>query len=373
MFYMIRRFFIYLILLRVCLVFNIEIESSLYWDNVNDNSSYRRLSEMITEAKMGQSIRHLVTIEIGTPPQKLDLKLSTAICGIWVLNKHMFGRGYIPEKSGTLEALLQDNIIDKVSGKVISDTIYLGDVVLKEVPFLLVYESEKLDKKTILYDGLIGFGYKCKAKSVTNINLLERFAKESGDKQIIGYQINHEMQCGSIILGRIPDRVDQQSRLYRTIPVHQDNYNGHWEVDLYAVYFNDKFFSVRSSLSIGIGGTLISVTDKFFDFLLNEIFNHYIYLGVCELHKDEVWEIFCDRDFYVDEIKDISFIVGKWNFKIYSKSLFRDVRVKGEKKKWFAIIYHQKYNQWYISQNLFSSSIFVFNKEANSIGIYPIK
>ena len=69
-------------------------------------------------------------------------------------------------------------------------------------------------------------------------------------------------------------------------------------------------------------------------------------------------------------IKDLSFIVGKWNFKINSKSLFRDVTINKDKKKWFAVVYYQKYNQWYISQNLFNSSIFVFNKETHSIGIF---
>ena len=359
----------YLLFRRIylCLLFLYLVKGSLLKDYGNGS---RRLSEMITEAKMGQRMTHLISIEIGTPPQKLELKLSTAICGIWILNKHMFKRGYIPENSGTLEALLEENRIDKVSGKVISDTIHLGDVELKEVPFLLVYQAEKLDKKKIIYDGLIGFGYKCKAKSVTNINLLERFANASGQKQIIGYQINHETQTGSVTLGKIPNDIDQQSRLYRISPVHQGNYNGHWEVDLHAVYFNDKFFSVHSSLSIGIGGTLISVTEKFFDFLLRDVFSNYIHSGVCEIHKDEVWEIFCDRDFNVNVIKDLSFIVGKWNFKINSKSLFRDVTINKNKKKWFAVVYYQKYNQWYISQNLFNSSIFVFNKETNSIGIF---
>ena len=88
-------------------------------DNSFNNKPLRLLSEIITEAKMGYNIRHFIEIGVGTPPQVLKVKLSTAICGIWVLNTNFFGRGFLPSNSGTLESLSQDSHIDKGRGKIV--------------------------------------------------------------------------------------------------------------------------------------------------------------------------------------------------------------------------------------------------------------
>lgn len=341
-------------------------------DNSFNNKPLRLLSEIITEAKMGYNIRHFIEIGVGTPPQVLKVKLSTAICGIWVLNTNFFGRGFLPSNSGTLDSLSQDSHIDKVRGKIVSDTITIGKTIeLKNLPFLLVFKTDEGVRQKFDYDGLIGFGYKCKANRPSNVNLFEKIAKVlDNGKQIISYEINHDLKTGEIIYGKISNNIDQKSRLFRQLSVNPFNNNGHWEVYLHSVYFDDQIYKVDAPLSIGIGGSLLSVQEAFFDYLLRNKFGPFIKSGVCELVKEDVWEIFCNTDFDEKQVEYIAFIVGKWNFKISGESLFQNVYRKGKERKWFSVVYFSKYNQWYISQTLFKNSTFIFNKENNTISFY---
>lgn len=362
------KYFLYFL----CVLFPLQSYQLVNNDNSFNYKPQRLLSEIITEAKMGRNIRHFLQIGVGTPPQTLKVKLSTAICGIWVLNSNFFGHGFLPSGSGTLQSLDQDSHIDKVRGKIVSDTITISaKVELKDIPFLLVFKTDEGAQQKFDYDGLIGFGYKCKAKRPSNVNLFDKIAKviENG-KQILSYEVNHDLRTGEIVYGKVSNKIDQKSRLFRQLSVNPLNNNGHWEIHLHSVYFDDQIYQVNAPLSIGIGGGLLSVEEVFFDHLLRKKFAPFIVSGVCELVKEDVWEVFCNTDFDENQFEYIAFVVGKWNFKIKGELLFQNVYRKGKNRKWFSVVYFSKYNKWYISQTLFKNSIFIFNKENDTISFY---
>ena len=71
--------------------------SGNYTDFLND--PFLKLisySESVVEAQMGIQLRQLTSLFIGTPYQEIKAKLSTAICGLWVVSQEAFGHGIKP-------------------------------------------------------------------------------------------------------------------------------------------------------------------------------------------------------------------------------------------------------------------------------------
>ena len=79
----------------------------------NGNNNFISLSEELVEANLGYQRRQIIKLLIENPPQKIQVKLSTAICGLWILDKNKFNHGFDLTQSSTFEAL-------GITGKLIS-------------------------------------------------------------------------------------------------------------------------------------------------------------------------------------------------------------------------------------------------------------
>ena len=116
-------------------------------------------------------------------------------------------------------------------------------------------EAEK-NENELNYDGLIGFGYKCSSSSIGNIDLVKILIDNNSDKykeNIIFFHFNRENRTGWFGAGEYPKDMNRESKLYKRVSVDQSNKNGHWEVNLYSVYFSDcHLIKVNKPLSIGI-------------------------------------------------------------------------------------------------------------------------
>ena len=331
--------------------------------------SKQRLLELITEAKVGVNIKHIIPIEVGVPPQTLNVKLSTAICGIWLYDKDIFSSGFDSHKSSTFSSTSTWYSIDKVIGYMSYDKIKIGNTI-EEIPFLLA--TKRNDNLTRFnYDGLIGLGYKCNGEHTMNVDLIEKYTEKDVNKQkIFYYDINLQKRTGFFAIGFMSNSIDTSSRLYRQMRINKENQNGHWEVQLHSFFFDSNMIYTDSPLSIGIGGNIMSVPSKVFTILIKNIFQKFIDKNICELYIGEVREIYCNEDFDTHIVDYLGFIVGKWHFKIYPEYMFSEVEKNEKKMKWFKVVHHPLYNQWYISQNLFGNSILLFDKEKAIIGCY---
>jgi hypothetical protein len=151
------------------------------------------------------------------------------------------------------------------------------------------------------------------------------------------------------------------------------NINGHWEVLLHSIYFDDgTLIELKTSLSIGIGGALFGVGKDIFEYIQYKYFSKLIETDMCKLEKGEVYEIYCDDDYDYTSFGDVHLIMGKWNMKIPVDRLFKTLDNGKKKRVVFKIVYYPSENeQFYLSQTLLSGvNTIVYNREDYTLGYY---
>ena len=60
---------------------------------------------------------------------------------------------------------------------------------------------------------------------------------------LFAYQIDTDSGKGVFTLANYPKKLNTMNRHYRTIPLNKANTNGHWEVKLHSVYFDNDDIS----------------------------------------------------------------------------------------------------------------------------------
>ena len=340
-----------------------------------DSPPFLSFSEELVEAKMGKQSRQIISLKIGIPKQELKVKLSTAICGLWILDKHYFKRGYDYKTSESFQSMDVQGKVDFTRGILVKDYMNFCKVdSFEKIPFLLVNQIVDTDKIPRNYDGLIGFGYKCRSASLGNINIFDYFQGKGNIKNdITVFLLNASTLKGKFTFGGYPNKLDIKSRHYRTVPLNKNNDNGHWEVNLHSIYFSTgDMMLINKPLSIGIGGSAFGVNEEVFDYIVGHYFYDSMEKGLCVLDKEEVWEIFCNKEFDIESIGNIGLILGKWNIKIKPGVMFKDVTVDKEMKKWFSIVFYQELSgQFYLSQTMLEGiNAVVYNRENDVLGIY---
>jgi hypothetical protein len=122
------------------------------------------------------------------------------------------------------------------------------------------------------YDGLLGFGFQCPSSSIGNVNLIKLMTKQSqNNKDIMTFTYNSETSKGKIIIGHIIESIKLNSKMYKETPLDVTSINGHWEIRLHSIYFDDgSLIQIQQPLSIGIGGSVFGVNEKVFDFIVTK-------------------------------------------------------------------------------------------------------
>lgn len=355
-------------------VSSLEFPVTIAQNQYKNGLSLISFAEKLIESLLENNTRHLIQVKLGEPAQDLMLKISSAICGIWVFNRDRFNRGFNMSASETLTKTKIKENVDDYHGFLVQDTVEFWFYNVKQVMFLVVDDVAGQNKRQT-YDGLIGFGYQCKSKSKGNIDLLNIFAKSKGKRNVMSFTLDDETGKGKFYAGEIYGIINIKSKHYRTVRLDMWNYNGHWEVPFHSIYFDNlNVYRINDKLSIGFGGTYFSVKDKFFNYIETNYFEIDIENGICStLHRKDGYQIVCHKDYNPNKLGTLSFIIDKWNFKIPPEKLFYDTKINGETKKWCAIVHYPMYNEYYISQKLFKNSSVVYDKENNVIGIYEHK
>ena len=244
----------------------------------------------------------------------------------------------------------------------------------KKVPFLLVNETTIPGKIDVELDGLLGFGYKCRSQSKGNINLIQMLIDNKSQKytDMFVFFFDSKLNGGMFTVGTIPDNMNVFNKKYWDADVDQNNNNGHWQIKLYSMYFDDDYLvTINKPISIGIGGCMFSVTKEIFDMIYNRYFTEYVKRGECQLVKEVVWEIYCDEKLDVSKFTKLSLVFGKWNWKLYPSKLFRTLTKNGKNKQWFTVVYYPEYNQFYLSQLMFEGKTgVIYDRAENMLSFY---
>ena len=330
----------------------------------------------VEEVITSKNSRYIAILEIGTPPQKIRVKISTSYCGLWLLDKSIFGKGYDPRISKSLIRGTFRSNIAFVNGTMSKETLKIGSLKAERQSFLLVDYVKEEKLKDLIYEGLIGLGYKCAAESVGNVDFIFSFIHDINNrgkdiKNLFTFDINDKGGNALITIGALDKRVNVNSKIYKTSKIDRVSFNGQWQIGLFGIFFdNNEYFKVREKLMVGIGKSFLSVTKKFFDFVVLKFFQKDIEKKVCYIEESEMNEIYCNGDYDISKLGNVHFIVGKWYLTIKKEKLFSDVEVNGKKMKWCRIVFHKQYDYFYISQILFSNTILVYSQDDNLIGFY---
>lgn len=239
--------FLFFLLLPLSLCNNSSQLTSNTTGNYTDflNDPFLKLisySESVVEAQMGIQLRQLTSLFIGTPYQKIKAKLSTAICGLWVVSQEAFGHGFKYTESDTYTDLGMPGKVDYTRGEMSAEVIQFCNLVpANKVNFLLVNE---VVGGTIETDtgGLIGFGYKCRSKSIGNLNLVKVLIENNSTQytDMFVFTFDNVKNGGQFTIGIEPSGIDRFSKKHWIANVNQNNDNGHWLIKFKSIFFDDN-------------------------------------------------------------------------------------------------------------------------------------
>ncbi len=281
----------------------------------------------VEEVITSKNSRYIAILEIGTPPQKIRVKISTSYCGLWLLDKTIFVKGYDPRISKSLIRGTFRSNIAFVNGTMSKETLKIGSLKAERQSFLLVDYVKEEKLKDLIYEGLIGLGYKCAAESVGNVDFIFSFIHDINNrgkdiKNLFTFDINDKGGNALITIGALDKRVNVNSKIYKTSKIDRVSFNGQWQIGLFGIFFdNNEYFKVREKLMVGIGKSFLSVTRKFFDFVVYKFFQQDINKKICYIEESEMNEIYCNGDYDISKLGNIHFIFGKENLTIKQEKL----------------------------------------------------
>ena len=330
----------------------------------------------LSDSELGPANVHLMHIKVGEPPQIVNLKLSTSFCGIYILNKKYFNKGMSLDDSHSARTINIDAKLNDYSGVLVQDLIEIPSFPKIEFSFLLINKSPK-EFKT--YDGAIGFGTNCNSKyniekSQYSVDLLPLLT--TGQKQIFSIYMESKSDIAIFNMGGLPDEYLQlkSKYLYKRFPISINYKTNSWELKLHSIYTSDGgLFNVNENIAIGSTGAMIAVNQQFFSFLIWKYFLNsdadLSFNSNCFQSSTTINEIYCNDQFDISKIGELSFVIGKITIKIPPEKLFYQVNRSGFKQNWFSVVYYPGVDKWYISQKLLGDATVVYDNENKEIGI----
>ena len=80
----------------------------------------------LSDANIGPNFVNILSVKLGEPFQQLSLKISTSFCGLYVLDKITFNRGYSLNQSSTGKKVSEKGQLNDMSGEIITDFLKIS-------------------------------------------------------------------------------------------------------------------------------------------------------------------------------------------------------------------------------------------------------
>ena len=333
----------------------------------------------LSDANIGPNFVNILSVKLGEPFQQLSLKISTSFCGLYVLDKITFNRGYSLNQSSTGKKVSEKGQLNDMSGEIIADFLKISQNPSLLISFLLI---RSLKAQFTDYDGAIGIGTNCnspyniekKQYSFDLLSIIQKIYENS--HQVFSLTIDSN-GITILDLGNYPFKIQTLSKsfYYKRIPLSINPRTNSWEVKLAGVYLeNNSFLKVNQNIAIGTSGAFIAVDQQFFSFFIwNFFLNHDSELSFnnnCfQTNGNYVQEIYCNENYDISQIGTISLVIGKHTIKIESDKLFYEVKRNGRLQRFFSIVHYPTNDKWYISQKLIYDATVVYDNKRKEIGL----
>lgn len=375
---MIKGIFIAFILLLnglICTLITLPVVVSDYIETEynNDNINYiqhpllpLRQTSCLDISFHPHSNNHLyVPAKIGNPPQAINLRLSTKDQYIWVTNEDGFNLTRSSSGKNSSEIMMLDLI--NHNGVITIDDISIGDAIIKDFSFLVIYE------RVSFFDvGNLGLG-KTEKKN-RHLNLIDTLY----DKHLItkkAFYLKIIDNQHSLSIGEYPREVEiNENKKYFHLHklIHPKTPNDLYKISTYlnAVFIEgeSKIWEINDIVSFSYGSNYISVSFDFFDYLKNNFFKPELDSEVCFLHEKRNYEYFQCSTKRFGSKEAINFVLGDWTYKFKHNEYL--LRVNEKDNRMVAFVKNTKFDGWVFGYHFYLKYLTVFDIQEDKIGIY---
>ena len=360
-------------------ILTIQFRKSL--PNLNGLSP-KEISEKIKDCKL------ITEINIGTPPQKIELKLALTEFIFYIGGKESLCKNRFIQTNSNTYQKLSDSIdfyaTSIRTGYPASDLVYF-DKNLKEkkdMNFILGTDTDKISE-----GGVIGLNFgdeDTKRYSQYNfINILKNKGYIKDFYFTIKYNDNNS---GDIIIGDLPQNYNDNynSKYYKDMYISMFSNVLTWNINLDSIYVSDNpnsenkkivgeriYGYFRTELGVILG------TERYKQFLLSDFMEERINKGQCfEVKSNFYISYYCKEEVDLTKFKNLYiYIKGlDYTFEFGYKDLFYKY---DDGNNYFLIYFNIIYEDeegsgfyWTLGEPFFKKYNLVFNHDTKRIGLY---
>ena len=326
---------------------------------------------------------YALPLSIGYPMHNFLLLVDTSSKYTWVRGTNCTFCAYtdnIYDEEASISVIHQDEIPyttmtdvkGSVSGNILYDDIKIGDFYATKVELLVASEDEYQESA----DGVLSLKYPKESNDVRNI-VNKLYLSGFIQKKILYFNFKDEM-VGNLMIGKIPDYINTDNKIYSTCGINDNNNNWNCLVTHLLLDDNYNFYQATVIDSIAIFSTgleKIYVPRNTIDLFINNYFKNFpdyeekscIIKIISGIHQ-----IYCLRSFLNVKGPSIHFIMNGYAYRVPFDDLFEDVYTDSYNSyKLFKIeFYETEKNEWFFGTVFLKQYEVVFDADNKVMGFY---
>ena len=326
---------------------------------------------------------YALPLSIGYPMHNFLLLVDTSSKYTWVRGTNCTFCAYtdnIYDEEASISVIHQDEIPyttmtdvkGSVSGNILYDDIKIGDFYATKVELLVASEDEYQESA----DGVLSLKYPKDPNDVRNI-VNKLYLSGFIQKKILYFNFKDEM-VGNLMIGKIPDYINTDNKIYSTCGINDSNNNWNCLVTHLLLDDNYNFYQATVIDSIAIFSTgleKIYVPRNTIDLFINNYFKNFPdYEEKSCIIKilSGIHQIYCLRSFLNVKGPSIHFIMNGYAYRVPFDDLFEDVYTDSYNSyKLFKIeFYETEKNEWFFGTVFLKQYEVVFDADNKVMGFY---
>ena len=326
---------------------------------------------------------YALQLSIGYPMHNFLLLVDTSSKYTWVRGTNCTFCAYtdnIYDEEASISVIHQDEIPyttmtdvkGSVGGNILYDDIKIGDFYATKIELLVASEDEYQE----CADGVLSLKYPKVPNDVRNI-LNKLYLSGFIKKKILYFNFIDEM-TGNLIIGNIPDYINNDKKNYSTCHITDNNNNWNCLVTHILLDDNYNFYQatvIEATAIFSTGLEKIYVPRNNLDMFINNYFKNFPdYEEKSCIIKilGGIHQIYCLRSFLNIKGPSIHFIINGNALQVPFDDLFEDVYTDSYNSyKLFKIeFYETEKNEWYFGTIFLKQYEVVFDAENKMMGFY---
>ena len=326
---------------------------------------------------------YALQLSIGYPMHDFLLLVDTSSKYTWVRGTNCTFCAYtdnIYDEEASISVIHQDEIpyttmIDvkgSISGNILYDDIKIENFYATKIEILVASEDEYQESA----DGVLSLKYPQEENDIRNI-INKLYLGGYIKKKILYFNFKDEM-AANLMMGSIPDYINNNNKLYSTCHINENNKN--WNCIITHLLLDDNYNFYQANVLdaaaiFSTGLEKIYAPRNTLDLFINNYFKNF------PNYKEEscmikilsgIHQIYCLRSFLNIKGPSVHFIMNGYAYKVPFEDLFDDVYTDSYNSyKLFKIeFYETEKNEWYFGTVFLRQYEVVFDADNKVMGFY---